>query len=459
MNQPSGRSYIYMPIVFALLLIVGMYIGQSLDFNTNYADSDGAEITAEDAYKKIGQVLKYVNTEYVDSINNDELTEKTVNDLLQNLDPHSTYISAKELKEVNEGLEGNFQGVGIEYNIFDDTIRVVTVIAGGPAADVGIMAGDKIIKVDGENVAGVKIKSKDVTKRLRGDGGTKVRVLIMRNNQKQLTEYAITRGEIPLYSVDISYMLDAKTGYIKLSRFAETSYEEFMQATAKLKRVGMQQLIFDLRGNGGGLLDIAVQIADEFLENEKLIVYTKGKSTATKNYNATKKGQYENLPLVILIDENSASASEILAGCLQDNDRATIVGRRSFGKGLVQHQLDLPDGSAIRLTIARYYTPTGRCIQKPYDKGTEEYYKDEEDRYESGELLNKDSIHFADSLKFKTPKGKVVYGGGGIMPDVFVPLDTMGRSKYLNEIYYNGIITDFCFEYADKHRAELMAAT
>jgi carboxyl-terminal processing protease len=457
MKPFSGKSYIYMPIVFASLIVVGMFVGRALNFgSTGFSDVKSATLTADESFKKIGQVLRYINTQYVDTINYSQLTEKTVNDLLQNLDPHSVYISATDLNEVNEGLEGNFYGIGIEFNLFNDTIRVISVISGGPAAQAGILSGDKIIKVDNEIVAGTQIKTRDVFKKLRGEEGTKVKVLVLRSSASNAIEYTLTRGEIPLYSVDASYMLGPNVGYIKISRFAEKTYTEFMEAAAKLQHSGMQQLVIDLRGNGGGLLDVAVQIADEFLEKGKLIVFTEGKSSPKKNHTATSTGKYEATPLYILIDENSASASEIIAGTMQDNDRATIVGRKSFGKGLVQNQFELPDGSAIRLTVARYYTPTGRCIQKSYANGTEKYYNDEES-YAGGELLNKDSIHFPDSLKYKTPKGKIVYGGGGIMPDVFVPLDTSNQTDYFNALYYKGVVSDFCFRYADNNRSDLSA--
>lgn len=452
---PSNKSFLYLPVIFALLIIGGIFIGKNLNFSPDRVTFSGNEEFP--AGEKISEVLKFITEHYVDSVNDNELAEKAIEDLLHNLDPHSSYISARDLKEVNEQLEGNFEGIGIEFNILRDTICVVAVINGGPSQKVGLMAGDKIIKVEGENVAGIKMKSKDVTSKLKGKKGTKVKVGIMRSSNPKLIDFVITRDEIPIYSVDVAYMLTAQTGYIKLSRFAETSYDEFMEAVLKLQEKGMKNLVFDLRGNGGGLLSIAVKIADEFLENGKMIVYTQGRTSARKNYTASKAGSLTNTPLVILIDENSASASEILAGAIQDNDRGTIIGRRSFGKGLVQNQVELPDGSAIRLTTARYYTPTGRSIQKPYDKGLEAYYSEEESRFEHGELQSPDSIKFPDSLKFKTPTGKIVYGGGGIMPDIFIPLDTNGRTHYLNELFFKGVFNQFCFDYADKNRAVFTA--
>jgi carboxyl-terminal processing protease len=457
MNNPPGRFYIFLPLIFAGLLIAGIFIGRMLDFSGKGNAGPVLYSAPGDASEKINQVLSYIDREYVDSINPGELSDEAISDMLKHLDPHSTYISVKDLASVNESLQGNFEGVGIEFNVFRDTICVIAVVKGGPSEKAGLMAGDKIIKVEGEDVTGQRDKDKDVSTKLRGKGGTKVKVSIMRPGSDKLLDFTITRGQIPIYSLDVAYMLDGQTGYIKLDRFAETTYDEFMLAVKKLRSEGMQRMVLDLRGNGGGILDIAVQIADEFLEDGKLIVYTKGKAYPKKEYRATKQGALTETPLVILIDENSASASEILAGAIQDNDRGLIVGRRSFGKGLVQHQTDFPDGSAMRLTIARYYTPTGRCIQKPYDKGTDEYYKEELKRYENGELVHADSIHFADSLKFKTPKGKVVYGGGGIMPDLFVPLDTSNRSRYINDLFYKNIFNQFSFDYMNVHRSELLA--
>lgn len=450
MNRP--KFYIYLPIVFALVLILGILIGSTFGLK----NSNGSlSIDNDDEYSKINQILKYVHDEYVDTIQTKELVDKTIISLLANLDPHSSYITAEELIASNEPLQGNFEGIGVEFNIVDDTIRVISAIAGGPSEAVGVQAGDKIIKVDGKVVAGIKITNKQVMENLKGKGGTKVKVSIMRRGKRELLYFAITRGTIPIYSIDVSYMLNSKTGYIKISRFGATTYDEYMQAFEKLQAQGMQQLIIDLRGNGGGFLNSAVDIADEFLSAGKGIVYTVGKARPRKDYNASQKGEFENGKLMVLIDDGSASASEILAGALQDNDRATIIGRRSFGKGLVQEQSEFSDSSAIRLTIARYYTPTGRCIQKSYEDGLEAYYEEENNRYANGELESADSIKVNDSIKFKTPAGKIVYGGGGIVPDVFVGLDTVGRSLYLSEILFSGVLNDFAFEYSDKERNKL----
>lgn len=450
MNRP--KIYVYLPIIFALVLILGIFIGTTFQLNNNLGT---ISVDTKNKYNKIEEILRYIQQEYVDTINSNQLVEKTIVSMLQNLDPHSSYITADELQANDEPLKGNFEGVGIEFNIVEDTICVIAAIPGGPAAGVGMQAGDKIIKVEGKKVAGIKITNKDVLDKLKGKGHTKVKVSIMRRGKPNLLDFTITRGTIPIYSIDVSYMVNPKTGYIKISRFAATTYDEYLNAFDKLKKQGMQQLIIDLRGNGGGYLNTAVDIADEFLSNGKEIVYTQGKARPRKAYKASRKGDFEDGKLIILIDDGSASASEILAGAIQDNDRGTIIGRRSFGKGLVQEQSEFTDGSAIRLTIARYYTPTGRCIQKPYVEGLEAYYNEEYKRYASGELENADSMKIADSLKFTTPAGKIVYGGGGITPDVFVALDTAGRTRYLNEVIYSGLVNDYAFSYADRERKQL----
>ena len=447
------RLYIYLPVVFALVLIAGIWIGR-------LGNSRGMRNGITGRQDKINSIIDYVQEQYVDTINREQLTDKTIADMLQELDPHSAYMTAEERKRMNEPLEGNFEGIGVEFNIVTDTVRVMNVVTGGPSETAGLLPGDRIIGVDGKPFAAVHMSNDRVLKTLRGAGGTKVILLIRRPGKSKPLSFTITRGTVPLYSVDASYMIRPGLGYIKLSRFAATSYDEYMTAFTKLKSLGLKKLILDLRGNGGGYLNIAVSIADEFLPKGKLIVYTKGRAVphGGKRFVASSRGEFEESPLILLIDENSASASEIIAGAVQDNDRGLIVGRRSFGKGLVQEERDLPDGSAFRLTIARYYTPSGRCIQRPYKKGSEEYYQDETDRYKRGELLNADSIRFSDSLKFKTPGGKTVYGGGGIMPDVFVPLDTTEHSRYINELIFRGIIRDFVLDYADANRSELVRA-
>ena len=404
-------------------------------------------------FNKLNDVINYINQEYVDTVNQKKLVETTIGEMLHKLDPHSAYIPADELQSSNEPLEGNFDGIGVEFHLEDDTIMVVTAISGGPSESLGIQPGDRIIEVDGKNVANIEITNAQVMQSLRGPRGTKVKVKVYRKGKK--IDYTITRGKIPIYSVDVAYMLSKETGYIKVSHFGDKTYEEYVDGFMKLRDLGMKNLVLDLRGNPGGYLKTAIQLADEFLPEKKLIVYTQGRSRPKEVYSATTNGYFEKGALVVLIDEGSASASEIVSGALQDWDRATIVGRRSFGKGLVQEQSEFPDGSAIRLTIARYYTPTGRCIQKPYDGNYNDYENELSDRLKHGELLNSDSIHFPDSLKFTTPGGKIVYGGGGIMPDIFVSLDTSGSSQYFSDISSKGLITEYVYKYVDNNRTNL----
>lgn len=437
------------------MFVIGIYIGGKMSF-FNAVNSAFFSVHQPKG-DKLNDLLNYISESYVDSVKKEDITEKTINAMLENLDPHSSYIPAQNFSQVQESMEGNFDGIGIEFNLLNDTIVVVTPVAGGPSEALGIKPGDRIVKVEGKIVAGIKITNEEVLKKLRGKHGTKVNIGIVRRGIKKLLDFTITRDKIPLYSVDVAYMLTDNIGYIKLNKFAANTYSEFMEALTKLKNKGMTKLIFDLRGNPGGYLDAATKIADEFLEEGKMIVYTQGRMRAKEEFIASEKGDWEKNELVILVDEGSASASEIIAGAIQDNDRGTIIGRRSFGKGLVQEQSDFSDGSAIRLTIARYYTPTGRCIQKSYAKGHGEYYEEEIQRYTSGELINADSIKFDKKLQFKTPKGKIVYGGGGIMPDLFIPLDTAGRSGFLAEIVYRGILNDFALSYIDKQRAGLLA--
>ena len=448
------RNYIYLPLVFALLLGLGIYIGHKYTYPS-------VRMIGRSNGGKIENLLKYVEKRYVDTINPTQLEDKTLNAMLQNLDPHSSYVTAKEAKQMNEPLQGNFGGIGVEFSIIKDTIRVVTAISGGPSERLGIQAGDMIVKIEGKNAAGVKITNQKVIDQLRGEKGTKVNIHIKRRTSKTLIPYTIVRGEIPIFSVDVAYMVNATTGYIKVSRFGATTYDEYMKGFHELKAKGMKSLILDLRGNPGGYLNTAVQLADEFLPSGKQIVYTEGRSEPRRYHKATSTGEFEGKDdkLVILIDEGSASASEIVSGAVQDNDRGTIVGRRSFGKGLVQEEKEFEDGSAIRLTIARYYTPTGRCIQKSYENGLDAYYSEESERYTKGELQNADSIKFSAKQKFKTPAGKIVYGGGGIMPDVFVPLDTTAHTLYLGELAYSGSINQFAFDYVDQNRSKLKGYT
>jgi carboxyl-terminal processing protease len=451
-QTPPKKNY-YFPLAFALVLGAGLYLGSR--FNVPFIQ-ERSFFSASNQFNKFSDVLSYIQQEYVDTVNRDELVNLSIEKMLQSLDPHSSYIPAEDLKQANEPLEGNFEGIGIEFHLQADTIMVVSAISGGPSENVGIRAGDRIVAVDDTVVAGVNITNSEVMQKLRGPGGTKVNVKIARRGVPKLLEFAITRGKIPIYSLDASFMINDSTGYFKISRFAATTYEEFMQASLQLKARGMKQMIIDLRGNPGGYLDAATKLADEFLSDKKTVVYTEGKARPRTNYEATSIGEFEDAKVVVLVDEGSASASEILAGALQDWDRATIVGRRTFGKGLVQEQTVLPDGSALRLTIARYYTPTGRSIQKSYKDGYDEYNNELTTRFDHNELLSADSIRFPDSLKFETPGGKIVYGGGGIMPDVFVPIDTSGRNNnFLIDVINNGLISQFAYDYVDDHRAQL----
>ncbi len=460
MENNNKNSNPFLPLFFALVLIIGIFVGIRLNRNSQQNQLLQLFSNEKNNGNKLDELLDYVLREYVDTLDRDSLTDVTIETLLGNLDPHSAYIPASDLQATNEPLNGNFEGIGIEFNLLRDTIYVVTAIPGGPSEKAGLKSGDKIIFVDGKKVAGVKITNEMVFKNLKGKGGTIVKIGVLRYGTSTIEYFKITRGKIPIYSVDAAYMMDSITGFIKISRFASTTYQEFDKALSKLEKEGMKQLIFDLRGNPGGFLDAAIDISDEFLPKGKMIVYTQGKNRPRQNSIASEKGRFEKQKLVILIDENSASASEIVAGAVQDNDRGIIIGRRSFGKGLVQEQSEFKDGSAIRLTIARYYTPSGRCIQKPYENGhIEDYYHEEIERYDAGELVNVDSVKLNKKLKYTTPSGKIVYGGGGIMPDYFIPIDTTKVSRYISELLYKNVINDFALEYVNKNRANLKYAS
>lgn len=400
-------------------------------------------------------LMYHVDKLYVDSVEGDKLIEKAMVSMLEELDPHSVYIPPKEVKKMEEPLTGNFEGVGIQFNILRDTIYVVSTIAGGPSEKIGIRAGDKIITVDQDTVAGVGIQNSGVVKYLRGDKGTKVIVGIKRTGVKELLDFKITRDKIPLFSLDASYMVTPTIGYIKLNRFARTTVEEFIEAATALKEQGMTSLILDLQGNGGGYLSSAVGLADQFISGNKRLVYTKGRFYPQEDFNAKKEGVFEQGKLAVLVDESSASASEIVSGAIQDWDRGLIIGRRSFGKGLVQRPFNLPNGGKVRLTVSRYYTPSGRSIQKSYEDGADAYRMEKYERYDNGELVNADSIHVPDSLKYFTDNKRVVYGGGGIHPDIFVSIDTTTRSNYVNQMIRKGIIYQFGINYVDKNRKKI----
>ena len=448
MSDNRLKLFIYYPIILALVLAGGIYVGSII--NVGYLPGTATETSSGNS-KKISNLLNYVLEEYVDTVDIEGLTESTIVNMLDQLDPHSSYIPAKDLEATNEPLEGNFDGIGVEFNIINDTIVVVAPINGGPSEKLGIRSGDRIVSIEDSTVAGTGTTNKDVISMLRGKRGTKVKVGIFRRGETELLTFNIKRDKIPIYSVDAGYMVNDRVGYIKVSRFAATTYDEFAEKLDNLKDDGMESLILDLRGNPGGYLNAAIDISDEFLKEGKLIVYTEGRARPKESAFSTGRGKFENGKLVVLVDEGSASASEIVSGAVQDNDRGTIIGRRTFGKGLVQEQVQLQDGSAVRLTIARYYTPTGRCIQRPYSED-EDYYADFMHRVESGELYEADSIDVDESEKFVTPGGKVVYGGGGIVPDVFVPLDTTRLSALHSELLRSGALREFALNFASENR-------
>lgn len=444
---------VFLPIIITVSVVVGILLGYFYQF-----DKDSSSVIYPRA-DKLSNIISYISKEYVDPIDKSDIIEEAIPKVIEQLDPHSQYIPAKDLQQVNEPLMGNFSGIGVQFNMLNDTLMVIKTIPNGPSEKVGILSGDRFIMVDGDTVAGVKMPSDSVVSRLKGPKGTQVTVAVLRKGVDELLYFDIKRDNIPLYSVDVAYMIDHETGYIKINKFARTTFEEFSAAASDLLGQGMQKMVLDLRGNGGGYLNAAVNIADQFLDDGQLIVYTQGHASEREDFKATSRGLCLGIDIAVLIDENSASASEILAGAIQDNDRGYVIGRRSFGKGLVQAQSMLSDGSALRLTIARYYTPTGRCIQKPYENGHQDYYSEIAQRYYHGEFLVQDSIEFADSLKYRTPGGRTVYGGGGIMPDVFVPIDTSGVSDYLIDVQNRGLIYRYALEYTDKYRKDLEQMT
>lgn len=445
MNKNNGVYRAILPLVIALAFAGGIWLGNSLNQNKGIST----------ATQKLGAILNLIDNEYVDNVNLDSLIEVSLPDLLANLDPHSVYIPKSELQGVNEELEGSFSGIGVQFMIANDTISIIEAISGGPSEKVGIQAGDRIVSVDGENVAGVGITNEKVFKLLKGDEGTRVNLGIRRNNSKKVLNFEVTRGAIPVYMIDAAYMYNKHIGYIRVKRFGKTTYDEFFSALLKLAKEGADTYIIDLRGNVGGFMEMAVLMANEFLEDGQLIVAQRGRGGKNdRAYFADGSGSFQNAKVVVLQDEYSASSSEIFAGAIQDNDRGLIIGRRSFGKGLIQRQAELPDSSAIRLTIARYYTPAGRCIQKDYTDAVN-YQNDIVERYNHGEAFDADSVKLNKTDKYTTVHGRTVYGGGGINPDIFVPLDTTGITNYYLSVVNSGLLQKFAFEYCDLNRDQL----
>lgn len=452
MQQRIKDIKTWIPLSLAVVFIIGLLCGG--------ASSSPAPV-ARDQHSKLSTILQYIEDQYVDDIDTDSLLETMFPGLLTSLDPHSVYIPAKDLQAVNEDLEGSFSGIGISFNMLTDTITVVEVISGGPSESVGLMPGDRIMEINDTVVAGKGWSNEKVITHLRGPEGTKVKLGIKRGNSDEIHPFEITRGPIPVTSIDACYMLDDKTGYVKVNKFGRETYEEFLKSTIELKASGAEKFVIDLRGNGGGYMEMAIMMANEFLPSGSPIVSTKGRAGYKDQAPmADGTGRYQSEEVAVLMDEFSASASEIFAGAIQDNDRGLVVGRRSFGKGLVQQQIMLPDSSAIRLTIARYYTPSGRSIQKKYEHGgTKAYQEDLIERYDRGELFSADSIKLDKSITFHTMTGRPVYGGGGIMPDIFVANDTTGYTKYYGKLVNGGVLQKFSFHYNDKHRAELSKAS
>ena len=448
-NQKTTNRF--MPLLMAICVVVGILIGT---FYANHFSGNRLSIINTSS-NKINNLLHIVDDKYVDTVNANDLVEKALPQILAELDPHSVYISAKDVQQATDDLRGSFSGVGIEFTIRQDTLHVQKVISNGPAERAGLIAGDKIVVVDGKPFTGKTLTNEEAMHRLKGPKDTKVKLGIMRFGEKKIRDFVVTRGEIPTKSVTAVYMLDQQTGYIRIKNFGENTYPELLIALAKLSKEDLRSLTIDLRGNTGGYLQSAVQIANEFLPKGRLIVYTQGRKSPRMDYRSDGRGSYQHIPLVVLIDEGSASASEILAGAIQDNDRGTIIGRRSFGKGLVQEPMSFGDQSMIRLTVARYYTPSGRCIQKPYTSGDKQNYEEDIlERYQHGEFFSQDSIKH-EGPAFKTGLGRVVYGGGGITPDIFVGEDTVNVTSYYKQASMSGLIIQFAFEYTDNNRQKL----
>lgn len=446
-NKPNR----YTPLLMAVSVVVGILIGT---FYANHLSGNKLNIIKSGS-NRLNNLLHIINDQYVDTVNIDSLVDKAVPQILSDLDPHSVYIRAKDVQSVTDDLKGSFSGIGVQFVIREDTIRVQGIVKNGPAERAGIVAGDKIISIDDKPFVGKVVTNEETIKRLKGPKGTKVKIGILKYKEKKPTIYTITRNDIPVKSIPATYMLDNETGYIRINSFGETTYPEMLISLARLSQEGFSSLVIDLRDNPGGYLESAIQIANEFLPNNKLIVYTEGRKSPRQEYRSDGHGSYKSIPLVILINEGSASASEIIAGAMQDNDRATIIGRRSFGKGLVQQQLGFTDGSLIRLTVARYYTPSGRCIQKPYEAGNSKGYEEDIiDRYEHGEFFSQDSIKHT-GPKYHTSLGRIVYGGGGVTPDIFIPEDTTDITSYSKEAVMSGLIQQFAFVYTDNNRQKM----
>ena len=454
-----NKKNLLLVLIVLLSVVVGLVLGNMLAERAILSSNSAlGRFFNGSSNDKLSEVLSLINSQYVDTVDVNQLSEEMMTDLISKLDPHSVYIPASDLEGVNSELEGSFSGIGVQFNIQNDTIMIVSVISGGPSEKVGLLAGDRIVQVNDTVFVGKKVSNEKVMKKLRGPEKSKVKLGVKRNGTKEVLKFTVTRGQIPVNSVDVAYMIEPGVGFIKVSKFAATTYSEFLTAIANLRAKGAKKYIIDLRENSGGFMDQAINMVNEFLPANQMIVYSEGKAYPRYEAKSDGKGSCIGLPVVVMIDEFSASASEIFAGAIQDNDRGIIVGRRSFGKGLVQQQIELSDGSALRLTVARYFTPSGRSIQKPYVKGNaEEYEKDILNRYLHGEFDSKDSIHVADSLKFKTLKGRTVYGGGGIMPDYFVARDTSEYTVYLNKVVNYGYIYQFAFQYTDKNRKTLNA--
>lgn len=448
----KNNSTRFIPFLLAICLIAGIAIGT---FYANHFSGNKLGIINTSS-NKLNALLRIIDDQYVDTVNISDLVEEAMPQILSELDPHSSYIPAKDLEAVTADLKGSFSGIGIQFTIQNDTIHVNSVIQGGPSEKVGLMAGDRIVEVDDSAFVGKIVTNEEAMKRLKGEKGSKVKLGVYRPGEKELLHFTVVRGNIPVKSIDAAYMINEKVGYVKVNKFGETTYPELLIALAKLAQKHCEGLIIDLRGNTGGYMAAAIQMVNEFLPDNRLIVYTQGRKSPRQDYNSNGTGSNQKMPLVVLVDEGSASASEIFAGAIQDNDRGTIVGRRSFGKGLVQQPIEFSDGSAIRLTIARYYTPSGRCIQKPYEKGKEsEYELDLLTRYEHGEFFSADSIKQNETEVYHTRLGRPVYGGGGIMPDIFVPQDTTGMTSYFRMAANRGLIIRYTFEYTDQNRSVL----